>query len=207
MRSSFLTNRPLNSDGYNRTPRAQSQKDSDDDPDRLVQFALGFVQAEMAEDDRTRELEDALERLQLDTIRQRASNLSIPAYSITQATFWVKFVRWALECWRQCVPSRENDQPTQDSPTIEICKGNLRHLTLPSFKNLFAISGEEWNCFYSPGLWESVAAGREFVEPDKQPKIGLVHDNVKFVARLKSLGTNDSAGTWMVWYYTHLAPW
>ena len=93
MRFSFLTNRRLNSDGYNRTPRAQSQKDSDDDPDRLVQFALGFVQAEMAEDDRTRELEDALERLQLDTIRQRASNLSIPAYSITQATFWVKFVR------------------------------------------------------------------------------------------------------------------
>lgn len=141
----------------------------DHDPDRLVRFALKFVQWRMTnKEDSNAHMEEALQNLQSSIIKQRALNTSVPAYSVTQALFWTQFVTSALESF---YPSGETGSAGEEksSPSSTKTAGlSAESMTVIAFKTLFSISGLEWRTFYTPGVWEDVRARCQFVNPDKQ---------------------------------------
>ncbi len=67
-----------------KAPPVRPLYSGDEKPDRLVRFALKFVQSRMAlNEPPSSGMEEALQSLQSSIMKQRAVNISIPAYSVT----------------------------------------------------------------------------------------------------------------------------
>lgn len=129
--------------------------------DRLIRFALIVTQASMSSKVRRGALvKRALQALETSTIRVRAQNQQVPPYSETQSYFWVQIVH-------ACLLSLEAGHI--DSTGSAGGSKLATRISLPAFKSLFKITGDEWRNYYTEKTWSSVAARREFALPDLKP--------------------------------------
>ncbi|CAI4212309.1 unnamed protein product [Parascedosporium putredinis] len=83
-----------------------------------------------------------------------------PPYSLTQAYFWIQIfhhARVSLEAAKGAATATEG-LPVQISA-----------LTFEAFTALLRVSSDDWKRYYSPKVWESVAARMEFQLPDLKP--------------------------------------
>ncbi|ATY67367.1 ARF-like GTPase ARLP2 [Cordyceps militaris] len=143
------------------------------DADRLIGFGLTVVQQTLASQGRRGPIvKAALAALESSTMRERAVTTAIAPYSATQAYFWVQTVHAAIAT----AASATDAEKTPGSSLT--WAGSVESLTLPAFKALFGIAGDEWRAHYSPALWESLGARMQFLPPDKKPLPNLiaVHD-------------------------------
>jgi ubiquitin carboxyl-terminal hydrolase L3 len=125
--------------------------------DRLIRFALIVTQACMSSKVRRGALvKRALQALETSTIRARAQNQQVPPYSETQSYFWVQIVH-------ACLLSLEAGGSSAGGSNL------ATRVSLPAFKSLFKIVGDEWRNYYTEKTWSSVAARREFALPDLKP--------------------------------------
>ncbi|KIW04489.1 hypothetical protein, variant [Verruconis gallopava] len=124
---------------------------------RLLRFAFAVVGQYMSTDIRRDWfIKQTLATLQTITIRLRAHNSSIPAYSETHAYFWIRIVHAALA---------SNDTSAKEtSKEISVARMNFSR-----FSTLFDIKDTLWERFYTPMLWEAIEARMTFVSPDLQP--------------------------------------
>ncbi|KND91576.1 Uncharacterized protein TOPH_03659 [Tolypocladium ophioglossoides CBS 100239] len=130
--------------------------------DRLVGFALVVVQKSIRSKlTRGAVVRQALGALQSSTIRQRASQTSLPPYSETKAYFWIQLTHAALEFLEAKRPREQKSMTGRN--------GSVQALTPSAFKALFGITGEEWRKHYSQSLWDSVGARMVFADPDLKP--------------------------------------
>ncbi|KAF4336530.1 ubiquitin thiolesterase L3 [Fusarium beomiforme] len=118
------------------------------DADRLPRFAFSVVQKTISSKlRRGGVVKQALEALQSSTMRLRASDPSVPAYSETQAYFWIQIIHAYVR-------------------SVEATHSHFT--TYEAFKSLFDIKGDEWREYYSQPTWESIPARMAFVNPDKK---------------------------------------
>lgn len=144
-------------------PRAMALKQDagqvQDDAYRLPRFAFAVVQKTLSSKLRRGGMvKQALQALQMSTIRLRAGNPSVPPYSETQAYFWIQLVHSLLKSLEigTVFPSSNFDVP-----------GSA--LTFEAFITLFDVSGAEWTTYYTPKTWDSIPARMAFVNPDRKP--------------------------------------
>lgn len=146
------------------------------DADRLVGFGLTVVKQTLSSKSRRGPIvKAALEAFQSSTMRERAVNGAIPPYSETKAYFWVQIVHAAVATTQ-----------TSEEAKPESLKwsGSIESLTLPAFKALFGITGDEWREHYSAKLWDSLPARMQFQPPDRKPlpNVIAVHDKTRVSA-------------------------
>lgn len=104
-------------------------------------------------------------------MRERTVSAAIAPYSETQAYFWIQIVHAAI--------ATANDSQIAN-PEASKWSGSVESLTLPAFKALFGLTGNEWREYYSAKLWDSLPARMQFQPPDKKPlpNVVAVHDKV-----------------------------
>ncbi|OAA80362.1 ARF-like GTPase ARLP2 [Akanthomyces lecanii RCEF 1005] len=146
------------------------------DVDRLIGFGLTVVKQTMTSRARRGAIvKAALAALQSSTIQERAVNAAIPPYSETQAYFWVQMVHAAV--------AAANKSEVEKAESLN-WSGSMESLTLPAFKALFGITGDEWREHYSSKSWNSLPARMRFHPPDKKPlpNVIAVHDKARVSA-------------------------
>ncbi|OAA58168.1 ARF-like GTPase ARLP2 [Cordyceps fumosorosea ARSEF 2679] len=137
--------------------------------DRLISFGLTVVQQTLTSKARRGPIvKAALAALESSTMRERAVTAAIPPYSETQAYFWVQMVHAAIAT----AASPENAAKREDEK--HEWSGSVEALTLPAFKALYSITGDEWRAHYSTKLWESLGARMQFCPPDRKPLPNVV---------------------------------
>ena len=142
-------------------------------PDRLPRFAFGVVKEYLTTGERRGAVvARALDALRSSTMRQRASDSSIPPYSETQAYFWIQLSHAACA-----------GLPPSDS-------FNISKLSYESFQILFEIDPESWKKYYTPKLWDSAQARMQYVNSDRKPLPnvigGITADRIQRVVNLRA---------------------
>ncbi|KAJ6781333.1 hypothetical protein PWT90_03453 [Aphanocladium album] len=140
------------------------------DVDRLIGFALTVVKCTISSKARRGPIvKAALAALQSSTMRERIVSPAIPPYSETQAYFWVQIVHAAI------ATATSADTGSSGSQSWN---GSVESLTLPAFKTLFGLTGDEWREHYTAKLWDSLPARMQFQPPDKKPlpNVIVLHD-------------------------------
>ncbi|KAK1831807.1 hypothetical protein QBC39DRAFT_282273, partial [Podospora conica] len=132
------------------------------DPERLLRFAFVVVQRYLRGDSSRRRswfIDQGFASLQQNTIRLRSlePTLNIPAFSTTQAYFFVQMVHLALSQLPN--PSAGSNKTTPLHQSI----------TYPAFRALFHLTPTIWTKYYTHETWYGIAARAAFVPPDLQP--------------------------------------
>lgn len=132
--------------------------------DRLLRFALIVVQVSLSSKlKRGALVKQALQTLEVTTIRLRAHNNQILPYSETQTYFWIQIVHACLRGLDSGLLAPNERQSLETTRAVAV------RLDLTEFKSLFRITGEEWRMHYKDETWTSIAARREFALPDLKP--------------------------------------
>lgn len=145
----------------NTGPKHNPSDDRTLNSDRLTEFAFVVIKKIIVENlRRGGVVKQALTSLQKTTLQLRARDVLVPAYSETQAYFWIQMVHVALHDF---VQTNEDDK-THNNIT-------LANLDLPTFKLLYSLDGDiTWREYYSTHLWQDdVTARMQFVLPDLKP--------------------------------------
>ncbi|KAF2501358.1 hypothetical protein BU16DRAFT_555849 [Lophium mytilinum] len=133
---------------------------------RLAQFGFLVVREYMTTNQRRGLIIKAtLRALQSMTLQLRATDSSVPAYSETQALFWVQITHAAVAG----LPAFQSFSSTSTANAEK--KPSLANMTFETFSSLFPDLKDEnlWKKYYTAKVWDSVPARMEFKNPDIQP--------------------------------------
>lgn len=136
-------------------------------PHRLLRWAFEVVQNVLSNNlRRGAAVKDALAHLQVDTLKLRAKypklaeTGDVPPYSETQAYFWIQYVHILLSAL-----DNKSEKEGRSLPSDIDVHG----LSFEKFLVSSPTESSAWAMYYSQGLWESVEARMEFVNPDRKP--------------------------------------
>ncbi|KAL3487478.1 hypothetical protein BJX62DRAFT_213521 [Aspergillus germanicus] len=140
-------------------------------PDRSLRYAFGVMRflRKMGTGSGTgtgtgthrgRGIEDALVALQQTVMRSRTFDESLPAYSETQAYFWILVVDAAL----RAIDGLEETETEKEKRPV-----SSDAMSFLTFQVLFQITPALWKEYYSKSVWEGIAARSRFVMPDRKP--------------------------------------
>jgi ubiquitin carboxyl-terminal hydrolase L3 len=137
-------------------------------PDRLLRYAFGVMRflrkmgtGAGTGTHRGRGIEDALVALQQGVMRSRTFDESLPAFSETQAYFWILVVNAAL---RAIDGLEETEKQTEKVKPV-----SSDAMSFSTFQVVFHITPALWKEHYSKKVWEGIAARSRFVMPDRKP--------------------------------------
>ncbi|KAL3442272.1 hypothetical protein BJX65DRAFT_226453 [Aspergillus insuetus] len=133
-------------------------------PDRLLRYAFGVMRylRKMGTGTGTHRglgIEDALVALQQAVMRSRTFDESLPAFSETQAYFWILVVDAAL----RAIDGLEETETEKEKPVSSDA------MSFSTFHVIFQITPALWKEYYSKKVWEGIAARSRFVMPDRKP--------------------------------------
>ncbi|KXJ90989.1 hypothetical protein Micbo1qcDRAFT_205019 [Microdochium bolleyi] len=169
--------------------------------DRLIEYAFEVIRKCIIRNLRRGALvEQALNCLQRTTMELRATDSSVPAYSETQAYFWVQIVHAALKSLEHRHDGDGSDNTNSSvSPSGQASfhtnsdgAGTLSNLAFATFKTLYGLDGDKtWRLYYTPRTWEQVSARMQFVPPDIKalPNIISAEDEAVAEARSQAIQT------------------
>ncbi|KAL2867711.1 uncharacterized protein BJX67DRAFT_76762 [Aspergillus lucknowensis] len=159
---------------YLRDPATLSVRD--EGPDRLVRYAFAVMQyVRSTGAPRGKVVTQALRALQQSTMRGRAADPTVEAYSETQAYFWIQMVHAALR-------SLDDEKGVRDTS----------EMSFEAFQEVFHLKPTEWKGYYSKKVWNGVSARSEF----KMPDLKALPNVITSVADAKPLRATDiSPGT------------
>lgn len=133
-----------------------------------MSFAF-VVQKHMTSDIRRDWLfKQALASLQTTTMRLRAKNPSVPAYSETQAYLWIQVIHAALASVYRANSTTKIPLPV----TID-------RLSFASLRILFDMQPNIWKSYCSVKTWDSMEARIAFVIPDVKPLPNVIKLSVQ----------------------------
>lgn len=127
--------------------------------EHLLEF--GFTVAQSAARSGVRRgkvVKQALETLEVSTIRRRAVSQTVSPYSETQAYFWIQLATAALGSLAGTGRGTEGEASRPVSA-----------MTFAEFKERSGLSRSAWKEYYSAPLWESIKARTIFTNSDLKP--------------------------------------
>ncbi|KAJ5647714.1 hypothetical protein N7490_004086 [Penicillium lividum] len=137
------------------------------DPDRLLRYAFSVVQDTLRSGARRGQvIKEALELLQVTTIRLRGTHPTIPPYSETRAYFWIQIVHAAIQSF--------TENPGNSTSEASILDVSVSRLSSASFNVLFGLNSDSWKQYYSDEVWTSIGARMTFIPPDIRPLPSLI---------------------------------
>jgi ubiquitin carboxyl-terminal hydrolase L3 len=154
-------------------------------PDRLLRYAFGVMRflrkmgtGSGTGTHRGQGIEDALVALQQAVMRSRTFDESLPAYSETQAYFWILVVDAALRAI----------DGLEETEKEKLVGGDA--MSFSTFQVLFQITPALWKEYYSKKVWEGITARARFVMPDRKPLPDVFPCDAKRARELLSIDSS-----------------